>query len=124
MPFYEYKCKVCGTQKEEFHPVDDRYNCGICTCGGEFFIVLQSTPFKGDFINFIPHYDSQMGEYFESAEHKKKRLSELGYTQVSGSFSPKTGETKDRIPCNKEEAVKIDKGQVNPHYTPKITVNG
>ena len=50
---------------------------------------------------FQPHYDSQIGEWFESKEHKAAVLKEKGLYQLEGTASPKGREGIGRIKMTK-----------------------
>jgi len=57
--------------------------------------------------SFNPHYDEQVGQWFETADHKKKVLKAIGREQVSGLASPKNS-NKTSIKMTKEQALKFD----------------
>lgn len=127
MPLYQYSCNNCGMTKEEAHSVSDRYNCGMCTCGGSFGIDICPVKTIGFVFTFTPHYDYSLGKYFESAEHKKAELLKLGKVQIEGQMCPSgrsDTHNKCQVPCTKSEAERIDMGQLNPHADSdrKITV--
>ena len=50
---------------------------------------------------FTPHYDLQLGQYFQSADHKTKFLNKNEIEQSKGEFSPQT-ESKTRFKCTEK----------------------
>lgn len=59
--------------------------------------------------SFNGHYDEQLGQWFESSEHKSKTLQKLGKNQDSGQDSPRKS-NKSSIIMTREQARKFDPG--------------
>jgi hypothetical protein len=90
-----------------------------CTCGGEAHQTWIPHPIAVHGCDvFNPHYDEQVGQWFESADHKKKVLKSLGKVQVSGPASPKK-DKKTSIPMSLDQAKKFDPSMVS--RMPKVS---
>jgi hypothetical protein len=99
-----FECSKCADVFEDL----SEGKSTVCTCGGDAHQIW--TPPKiavHGCDSFNPHYDEQVGEWFETADHKKKVLKAIGREQVSGLASPKTS-NKTSIKMTKEQAKKFD----------------
>lgn len=74
-----------------------RYHCKFCNSN------YKSLPSLHNCDTFYSHYDSQLGQYFESKEQKKEFLKTNGLYQVSGTASPKHTEGRGRLVCTKDQ---------------------
>lgn len=103
-----FKCDKCGAQVNHIVFVDKtRVECDydkVCsTCNGNLKGTIQAAPAIHGCDSFNPHYDSQLGEYVESKEHKAHLLKQYGLTQVAGMDSPRSG-TKQTPVMSKDQA--------------------
>lgn len=99
-----FKCSLCETIFDDL----SEGTTEICPCGGEAHQVwMPPRIVVHGCDSFNPHYDEQVGQWFESADHKKKVLKALGKTQVSGPMSPRA-EKKTSIPMSLDKAKKLD----------------
>ncbi len=73
------------------------WKCNLCSD------VYKPLPHIKNCDNFNPHYDSQIGEFFESREHKDNVLKQKGLFQVSGKDSPRQTEGLGRIKCTRDQ---------------------
>lgn len=93
-----FQCSICGngTNKLVFKDYrnKDRFPEGV-------FSMCPSCYTQGDHVekapnlrmsamdgNFKPHYDGQLGKFFQSADEKRKHLASKGYVQTSGMPTP------------------------------------
>lgn len=103
----EFECS-CGKYFEEAVDMNDS-QCKCPDCGGLADRTYRHAPIVKGADSFNPHYDDQVGLWFESAEHKKKVLKDNGFEQVSGPASPRKS-NKTSIKMNKEQAKQFDPG--------------
>lgn len=96
----DFECK-CGIREEYIEPTVNRLWCRDCKRYATHVFVKAPSVVGCDSYN--PHYDIQMGQYFESKEQKDSWLKKTGREQISGSSSPRRS-TKDRMICSKSQA--------------------
>lgn len=98
----DFKCIDCG---EVFEDLTTELSAR-CACGGEAYYTIRKIAVHGC-DSFNSHYDEQIGQFFESAEQKKKILSDMGLKQTQGPPSPKNS-NKTSIKMTKSQARKFD----------------
>lgn len=103
MPLKDFNCSRHGNFEAYVGPDDTSAKCHKCSTNCER-VFLSAPSLSGEVRNhFNPHYDVQLGAWFETAEHKKKFLKRTGRTQASGPLSPRnTG--KGNVVCNLKQA--------------------
>lgn len=102
---HDYRCNSCNAIKES---LEETGTCTIrCQCGSTMNIAFTKSNLSSECDFFNPHYDLQLGQYFESASHKKAYLKKIGKTQVEGSFSPKDS-GRGRYLVTKDQAKSVN----------------
>lgn len=95
------ECPTCGAEvlklTGRFVDGEMKYSCK--TCNNEY----KPLPSIQNCDSFTAHYDSQLGQFFESKEHKVAYLKSKGLTQVSGTMSPKHTEGAGRLVCSRSQ---------------------
>lgn len=79
MPLYDYKCKKCGLEFENFACINDR-NRVQCKCGGKAELLITAKKTK-DW--FYPHWNEHFGNtpiYVRSRNHLRQLCKEHGVT--------------------------------------------
>jgi hypothetical protein len=95
----DFRCEDCSKVTEELvNPGDMQIACG---CGGKAYQAITKIAVVGA-DSFNPHHDLQLGQWFESADHKKKFLRETGREQVSGPMSPRKSNKSNVISTRKQ----------------------
>ena len=82
--------------------VDSGKNVTKCSCGKRAERIFLKPHLCQGLESFNPHYDLQLGEYFPTAEHKKKFLKDKGWEQLSGPLSPRKSSV-DREICTETQ---------------------
>ena len=103
MVLRDFKCQKCGLVFEKFSK-GLRTRCPECK--GHSYMTIRKIAVHGC-DNFTPHYDEQVGQFFESPEHKKHILKRMGLKQTRGPLSPKKN-TNMRFKMSKSQAGKFD----------------
>ena len=75
-------------------------------CNKESKMVFLKAPTLSGVESWNPHYDEQVGHFFETAERKEKFLKETGRVQTDGPSSPRKSNNSSHI-CSKKEAQKV-----------------
>lgn len=129
MPIYTYKCLSCDQLSESIAKVGSEFaKCEQCSGNAKRVHIPTTFGFVGDSsTHFNPHYDMQLGKWFESPEHKKKFLTDTGRVQTSGPLSPR-GSSKSLKVCSKEQAVRQEGHTVitkkrNDKYVNRVSGN-
>lgn len=125
----DFYCKICGRTFERM--VKNNVRSQKCDCGRRCPATISVPKLEMSKVeSFNPHYDYQLGEHFESAEHKMKVLEKLGKIQLGGTLSPRRS-SKDRILCTREQAarhfgfaVKKEKSDVSNDFRRRHGRNG
>lgn len=97
----DLKCSHCNNTEEILVRQGEKVSCTKCGSTALKPLPAFAAVHGGD--SFNPHYDWQMGKFFESKEQKEKTLASMGRVQLSGNPSPKKS-TKDRIIMTKTQA--------------------
>jgi len=100
----DFNCKICGRTFEDC--VDNSETTSICACGHKAEYIITKIAVHGC-DSFSPHYDEQVGQYFESPDHKAKILEKMGMVQRSGPDSPRNSNLTS-IKMTKDQARKHD----------------
>jgi hypothetical protein len=95
---------ICPVCKKEVNSLVGRlqddtinYSCKTCTISYKPLHSLKNCD------NFTPHYDTQLGQFFDSKESKKDFMTKQGLYQVSGTDSPRKTEGVGRLVCTRSQ---------------------
>ena len=115
----DFKCRKCGVFEELV--TSDAQVTACKTCGiSSKRIFLQSAAITGEVRNhWNPHYDLQLGQYFNSRKEKQEFLNKTGRIQYSGQMDPRK-DSKTMFRCTKSQAKK-EFGIAAPKALPRCT---
>ena len=99
----DFKC-ACGREFEDL--VGSGELTTGCECGGTAHYTIRKIAVHGA-DSFNPYYCEQVGQWFESADHKKKVLKAIGREQISGKDSPRNT-VKTSMKMTLDQAKKFD----------------
>lgn len=74
MPTYQYKCKLCGKEFDEFKHIEDRNNTK-CKCGGDVQLLIKTNKHVGIHV-WKPYWEENIAHQPVLVE-SKKHLKEL-----------------------------------------------
>jgi len=117
MPTYSYQCETCGQYYEEYFKIDHYPEEIPCTCGDYAHKIIAYAPClintdEWSDTKFVPHFDEQLGQHFESKEERKAFLKKEGIVVTKGPNSPQ-GHNNSRPRMSRTQAKKFDKGALN-----------
>jgi len=88
-------------------PKDTKYTSLCPDCINS--LIPNKSPVIHNCDSFNPHYDAQLGEYFQSKEQKQHFLKITNQQQASGTLSPRISEGIARLKMTKDQYTKLVK---------------
>ena len=99
IPYYDYLCRSCNHQFEEFRSIESRLNLVCPECFGSVKMILLRSPVQR---SFTPYFDKSLGTHVSSTKDLQVKLKIMGLEETTGSEEVKGEIRRRRLQKEKE----------------------